>query len=146
MNYKRDLIDELRALPHRKASIENLKERISILKMQLEAIRAASTDAEPVSGGGTNKREDAMINNLYEQMVRKNDLRVTEAQVKLLEENIAKLLPNERLVLERFYVIGEKNAVTRLMNDLGYEKSQIYRIKDKALANLARRLYGRIEE
>lgn len=146
MNYKRDLIDELRALPHRKASIENLKERISILKMQLEAIRAASTDAEPVSGGGTNKREDAMINNLYEQMVRKNDLRVTEAQVKLLEENIAKLLPNERLVLERFYVIGEKNAVTRLMNDLGYEKSQIYRIKDEALANLARRLYGRIEE
>ena len=142
MNYKRDLIDELRSLPNLRASIGNLNERIKILKLERESIKSARTDGDPVSGGGTNRREEMLINNLYEDSVRKKTLEINERRIAQLEACLASLLPNERTVLERFYIYSESHAADKLARDLSYDRSQIYNIKDAALRNMALMLYG----
>lgn len=142
MNYKRDLVDELRSLPKLRASIGNLQERILILKIERESIKSARTDGDPVSGGGTNKREEMLINNLYEDSVRKKTLEINTRKVAQLEACLKSLLPNERIVLERIYINGESHAADRLARELNYDRSQIYNIKDAALKNMAMMLYG----
>ena len=94
--------------------------------------------------GGTNRREDMLINTILEIDKRKADLEAVKEEVAVLERNIAALKPNEQRALELFYIIGERHAAERLANEIGYSEPQAYRIKATAVENLARRLYGRV--
>lgn len=143
MNYKKQVIERLRNLPNERAALINLPEQIKALEDRFTAIKAARTDGDPVTGG-SNHREDALIDNIAEREERQADLEWARAEVEIMERNLAALKPNERIVLERFFVNGEKYAQERLSQELGYEKSQVHRIKDAALENLARRLYGQV--
>lgn len=145
MNYKRFteelLVNKLRDIPARRASIVNIPEQIKMLEEMFIAIKAAKTDGDPVSGGG-NHREDALIDNIVKRQWLQIRLKSDRAELEFMERNLAALPPNERLVLERFYINGEKHAAERLSQELGYEQAQIYRIKDAAIKSLADRIYA----
>ena len=143
MDYRKEIIERLRRLPDERASLVNLPEQIKALESRLTAIRASRTDGDPVSGG-TNRREDMLINTIMEIDKRKADLEEARHEVNVMERNLAALKPNERRALELFYIIGERRAAERLANETGYSEPQAYRIKSTAVENLARRLYGRV--
>lgn len=137
------VVPRLRGLQEQKAALDNIPEEIEILEAQYTAIRAVSTDAEPVAGG-TNHREDALIANILRREELAANLEITRRQVEQTEKILGQLQPNERRVLERFYVTGERYCVDRLCEELGYERAQIYRIKDSAVVSFAKRLQGRL--
>lgn len=135
-----ETIRRLRELPDRKALVENLPERIQELEHQYSFLKSSSYDKDPVSGG-TNRRENALIYNIIERDRLKAAYEAAKIEVTTLERNLASLPKNERIALERFIINDERYAAERLSEDLGYERAQIYRIRDSAINNLERRLY-----
>jgi len=144
MNYKDWLIPELKALESWRASLANVPDQIEELERSAVSLRPAAYDSTPVLGGG-NRREDALIANIAERERLAEGLRITETRVRRLDRALAALNAQERHVLEYFYIDRRRNAVELLMFELGYEKSQVYRIKDDALLHLARIRYGLVE-
>lgn len=77
------------------------------------------------------------------------ELRLRHARVsfrrKQIDALVGALPEKERRILERYYLHGEPaRAAEDLMEQLGYEKSQIYRLRDQALAVVCRRLSERV--
>ena len=144
MNYKDWLIPELKALNSWRASLIHVPDQIAELRQSFVTLRPAALDGTPVVEGG-NRREDAMIANIAERERLDEGLRLTQSRVRRLERALDALSSQERHVLEYFYIERRKNCVELLMFELGYEKSQIYRLKDDALLHLARVRYGLVE-
>lgn len=71
------------------------------------------------------------------------ELRIRYARVRFrrqhIEAAVSSLGSNERRILERYYLHGEAaRAADDLMEELGYEKAHIYRLRDRALAAVCR--------
>lgn len=61
------------------------------------------------------------------------------------KEGLAVLTPEERLVLDRFFIHPEKGAADRLAGDLHLDVKTVYRRKDAALLHFTISLYGGVE-
>ncbi len=144
MNYKQYIIPDLQSLNAWRAALTTIPERIRALEMAYGAIRSAMTDATPVAGG-TTVRDEMLVSNIAERDKLKSNLEITRHNVKRLESALELLPRDERIILERFYVNREKNHVERLMEELHYEKTQIYQLKERGLIDLARILLGVVE-
>ncbi len=144
MNYKQFIIPDLQSLNAWRAALTTIPERIRALEMAYGAIRSAMTDATPVAGG-TTVRDEMLVSNIAERDKLKSNLEITRHNVKRLESALELLPRDERIILERFYVNREKNHVERLMEELHYEKTQIYQLKERGLIDLARILLGVVE-
>ncbi len=125
----------------RKRALTNIPEQIAILEMELKAIRSATTDGTAVRGGG-NKREDAMINNIATRTKLGMALEVARRWTKMVDNAMATLDDEDRLILQRMYISNEKNAVERLCEELGREKTTVYERRDKALHKLTIAMWG----
>lgn len=139
------VVIDLRELESKRAALSNIPEKIKTLEMQYGAIRSAQTDATPVIGGSGNRREDDLINNMAMRDKLRRDYEICLRDVERLDSALARLPSNERILLERFYISRSKGYVDRLCEELGYERTQIYRLKDTALRNLGMILYGHLE-
>ena len=64
MNWKAEAKEKLRRYNAMRLATVNIPEEIQRLEVEAQSIRSAKTDATPVTGGG-NKREEAMINNIF---------------------------------------------------------------------------------
>ena len=144
MNYKQYIIPDLQSLNAWRAALTTIPERIRALEMAYGAIRSAMTDATPVAGG-TTVRDEMLVSNIAERDKLKSNLEITRHNVKRLESALELLPRDERIILERFYVNREKNHVQRHMEELHYEKTQIYQLKERGLIDLARILLGVVE-
>lgn len=144
MNYLISTITELNQLREKKIAIELIPEQIEALEIRFGAIRAARTDGDPVSGG-TNRREEMLLENISKRDDLRDDLEATKREVDALERALQVLTEKERTILQRFYINREKNAAERLAGELGYERAHIYRMKDEALIKLTRALHGQVK-
>lgn len=144
MNYKDRLIPELKTLQDKREALINIPEQIKILEMRYGALRAAQTDAQPVSGD-ISRRENDLLCNIAERDALKFDLMIAQREVALMESALHSLSDVEQRVLDRAYINRRKNYIEQLCVELNYEVAQVYRIKDSALIKLARILYGRAE-
>lgn len=131
----------LMCLNQERNSLVTIPERIRVLEMRIGGLKAAAMDGDPVSGGESHQ-EDTWISNIDERSRLETELEANRLEVAQMDREMKHLQQNERLVLQRFYVTQERFAGERLAEELGYSKSQIHRIKEEALAHLARRLYG----
>lgn len=141
MSWKRFVEDELRAYPYLKESVGNIDERIKLLESEFCEPKAARLGATPKIGG-TSTAEDSMINNIYmrQRLVENKNLAIS--RIELIEKGLNALNATEKRVLELFYINRQTNHVGRLMEELGYEKTQIYRIRDRALEKYALAMCG----
>lgn len=144
MNYKDRLIPELKTLQDKREALINIPEQIKILEMRYGALRAARTDAQPVSGD-ISRRENDLLCNIAERDTLKADLTATQREVDLMDGALSKLSEVEQRVIDYAYINRRKNYIEQLCEELGYERTQVYRIKDAALIKLARKLYGKVE-
>ena len=143
MKYTDWIIPRLRELEQERAALHNIPERILVLEMAFDGLKAANTDSDRVSGG-ENHREEAMLANIAERDELKRNLEITRREVEQVDAALAELSQEERLVLDRFYIRREHGHVDRLCEELNMEKSQVYNIKNRALVKLARMLHGQV--
>lgn len=143
MNYKQLVIEDLKNYNYLKQGLANTKTRIRALEYAAEEIR---TGEEPVRRGrGRVHTDDRLVNNIAERERMKLNLRTTEALVSMIESALATLSPEEREVLDAFYINKREGHAERLCHRFCVEKSKIYTMKDAALRKMALAMYGVIE-
>lgn len=126
-------LQEYRALTFQKEDIE-------------EQMFSAARLLRDVSDGKEGTASKGRIGRFRRQMRDKvNELKLTLAAVTFrrqrIERAVAALPPTERAVIERYYLTGDhRRAAEELMEELGYEKSQIYRLRESALQRIGQLL------
>ena len=141
MDWKKETIDELRKHGIRRAAVGSLRQRIDILETDFGRLKAVQTD-RGVSRGGGSAAEDRLINNLMERERLTDQLQITKAYIRWMEMALQQLSPEEVTVLEYFFIDRPADYVDQLCERLGCEQAQVYRIKERALRELALRLYA----
>ena len=141
MNWKEEATEKLRKYDAMHLAVKNLPEEMRRLDQAACAIRSARTDATPVKGG-TNRREDVLLNNIVHREELRNALEQAKLWVSITDRALSALTPDEKLILYRLYMYPERNALERLCTELGVEQSSIYRKRDQALLRFSTALYG----
>lgn len=141
MDWKREAIDELRSYQNRKAAIVNIADQIKDLETEITAIRSASADGRHVAGG-SNGRDDALVNNIVKRERLTESMRLTENRVRRVDRVMGQLSDRDRCVLQRFYIAPRVGGVESLCEELHIEKTTAYRWKDCALRNFTITMYG----
>lgn len=123
MNWKQEATDKLRRYALMRTSRENLGQELQRVSLD---------------------RGDALSRQVLREEL-KNALQQAELWVGQVERAMGVLLPEERLILNRCYISGERGAVDRLCGELKAEPSTVYRKRDKALEAFTLALYGRVD-
>lgn len=143
MNWQKEAIDDLNKYLSRKNSILSMKEKIQELKAREESLKSAN-DSTPVQGGAS-KREDMIINCIVECDRLKDNIAAVSRWLCVVEKGLNTLTEDERVVLDKFYINRPTRHVDRLCDELHYEKTRIYEIKDVALKKFTLSMYGILE-
>lgn len=125
-------------------SIGNIEERIEVLEMKFTGIKGSRNNTTPVQGGGS-QWEDCILDNIVERDRLSILLEANKRILGIIENGLKCLTSSERLVLERFFMRKRKDHVNSLIEEIGVERTQIYRLKDQALYKFTIQMYG-IEE
>ena len=141
MNYRKWLIEDLQRLESDRFALSHIAAELETVKAEHAAIKATNYDQMP-SGSGTNTQEEKMLTALAKKDELEANLEATRRRVESMDALLAALPADERRVIERMYIAKESHATERLSEELGYEIAQIYRIKNKALTNLAQLRHG----
>lgn len=141
MIWKHEAIEKLKQYEVKRAALENIPLEIMQKELGMESIRSFDPDSSPVKGNGTS-REDMMLNNIAYREELKESYSQTKLWVKAMDRALGVLMPEEYLILERFYIHPEKKAADRLAGDLHVDIKTVYRWKDDALRKFTIALYG----
>lgn len=144
MNWKYEAIEKLKDYEAKKRSLSTIPNEIHRLEMDYTRIRSATGDGTPVKGGGS-AREDMLLSNIVHREELERALETARTWVALVDAGLELLTPEERLVLERFYMHPERGNVERLCAEMGCEKSTVYNQRNKALRRFTLALYGGTE-
>lgn len=141
MDFKKEAIYKLQCYNAKRESIANTDAEIKRLESELGRIRSATTDATPVSGG-TNQREDMLINNIALRIELKAAQTDTVEWLRIVDEALRSLSDSEYRILDLMYMNRAKGNVDRLCEELHIEKPTVYRWRDSALRHFTIALYG----
>ncbi|WP_306568557.1 hypothetical protein [Faecalispora jeddahensis] len=141
MKWTECAITDLKKYRAMSESLTNIPEKIQILKIRFESIKSGSSDSTPVQGGGS-RSEDAMLDNIVERERLKLVYHADRRLVRLIDRGLSALSKEERLVIDLFYIDRPRDYIEELIKRLGYERAQIYRIKDNALYKFTVNMYG----
>ena len=140
MIWKNEAISKLKEYNAKRLALENLSLEIRQQSLALASIRSATTDSIPIRDNSS--REDAILNNLTYCAELEESLTRTQLQVSAIERALGTLTPEERMLLNRFFINPEAKAAERLAGDLAVDVKTVYRRKDEALRTFTIALYG----
>jgi len=143
MNWKQESKDELREYEAKRKALENIPADIAQLRAEMAKLGGGSSSI-PVQGGGS-RWEDRQINLIVKCDKLKTSLAYTRYWVKKVERGLSVLSPEERMILDRFYINPAKGNVDRLCGDLHLEKSAVYERKEAVLRKYTLARYGCVE-
>lgn len=127
----------------RKTQLQLLPERIATERARLTSIRSASAESETVRGGGGNVRQERDTAILTEIDRIQAELKVAVLEIRTIDRILGTLTDQERRCVELMDLSRQQNAIDRLCDELGYERSRVYYIYDTALDKIARLYWGR---
>ena len=145
LNWQVFAIQRLRDFQSRQEAVVNLGEQIKMLEDRFTTIRSARTDATPVQGGDSNKREEMLMHNIATREELENNLAIVECEIAITEKGLAALNETEKKILTRFYINRTKGYIERLCDELYISKTELYRQKDEALKRFTMACYGIVE-
>lgn len=144
MNWKFEAIEKLKEYAARKNAITSIPEEIKRLEVDAQRIRAASTDATPVHGGGST-REDMLLSNIVHREELQRRLSDARRWVEIVDGGLAVLTPDERKILDIMYINRCGGGLMRACEEFNLEKSAVYARRDVALEKFTLALYGAIK-
>lgn len=127
----------------RKTQLQLLPDRIATERARLTSIRSASAESEAVRGGGGNVRQERDTAILTEIDRLQAELKVAAMEIRTMDRILGTLTDQERRCVELMDLSRQQNAIDRLCDELGYERSRVYYIYDTALDKIARLYWGR---
>ena len=144
MNWQKEAVSDLRSYKGRKQALDNMALRRAALEDRFQSVRCASADAAPVQGGSS-RMEDSLINNIVERERLYWTMDATRRLVEMTERGLSGLTDQQRTVLDKFYIDRPANHVDWLSENLCYEKSRVYQLKDEALYTFTVSMYGLVD-
>ena len=141
MNWKTEAMEKLRRYDAMCRARENLPLELQRLEAEYTAISSGMTDR---IGGGMNirSREDRMLNNVMTRQQLTWSLEQARSWTDLVDRALSALSSDEQLILRQLYILPKSGALDQLVEELGMERSSIYRHRDKALSKFTLSLYG----
>lgn len=123
--------------------IEHTPEMIEEIDTQLTN-STSRLNATPVSGGGGNKTEAALVNGISRKEIALYGFEQAQGAEKELAVAWRSLTEDEKFLLwNRFVDNDDRKGIHRIMNRMHVEKSQAYAMCDEALHKLSARLFWR---
>ena len=144
MNWKNEAMEKLQRYTQMQQAAYNIPEELKMLEQAICAIRSARLDGTTAKGGG-NKREEMLLNNIVKRQELSQSLEQTQRWLTTANRALRSLSAEERLILQRMFIVPEKGCIPRLCQELGVEQSTVYRKRDQALERFTRSLYGATE-
>ena len=141
LTYRDIIIRDFSALNRWKFALMQQQEELETIDLEFSAIKATNYDKMP-TGSGENTQEEKLVTAIAKKDALLANLEFNRRRVADLERLLDQLPDDERLVIERTVINGEKYATDALAEELGYERTQIWRIKNKALAHLCQLRHG----
>lgn len=141
MNWKNEAVERLKKYDAMCLAADNIPQEIRRLEDAATSIRSARTDGVRVQAGG-NHREEILLNNMMSRQELCWRLEQTKMWLSCMDKALGVLTPEEKQVLQRFYIYPGKGNVEQLCRELGVETSSVYRKRDKALWRFTIALYG----
>lgn len=120
MNYILKAAEELREYNSRLSASENIARRLWLLR------------------DDKNKNQNEEYIMLTERLYRIQQL------LTITKNGLGALTPQEKMVLEKFYVNRTDGYIQHLCRELCVEKSTVYRIKNTALEKFAAVIFGKV--
>ena len=143
MDWTHEIKDDLRSYSARKASIQNVAEELERLEAEFTGIKSATSDGMPVSGG-TNHREDRLLNNIVKRGKLTGVQKSTIDWVRIMDRALKQLSAEEFELLDRLYIHGSRGSVDRIAEEMGIEVRTVWRQSRSALAHRAYAMYGQL--
>ena len=143
MDWTHEIKDDLRSYSARKASIQNVAEELERLEAEFTGIKSATSDGMPVSGG-TNHREDRLLNNIVKRGKLTGVQKSTVDWVRIMDRALKQLSVEEFDLLDRLYIHGSRDSADRIAEELNIEVRTVWRQSRSALAHLAYAMYGQL--
>lgn len=141
MNWKEEATDRLRQYDSLRQACSNIPQQLEQLHNRI--YRSKSANLQPGgSKGGYSRGDGALLNDLVLQQELRGNLERSRSWVRMTEEALKILTGEERLILRRLYIYPESGSLERLCQELGVEKSSVYRRRDRALEKFTLALYG----
>jgi hypothetical protein len=120
-----------------------LREKLIALENLITSARGVACNSTP-NRGGSSKFEDKLVDYIMRKDKTKVRLAAYAEELAGIEGALLELTEQERTALKIFFLDdGAKNRADTLCDILGYERSHIYRIREKALNHLASIYYAR---
>jgi len=145
MNYCKDsIIATLRSYNSISTAEQNVSEELFALERLISHISESIADSQ--SNDTSPSCENIQRLNALE--TQKNGLRARRlyliAKRRSIERSLGKLSEVEKTALEKFFIDPpeEIGAADYLIEHIGYEKTQVYRIRDRALKKFADHFFG----
>ena len=143
-DWEKHSIEDLREYGALKESLGTLPEEIRALEEDMQLVKGTRYDKTPVEGGASGY-EERLINYIDRKGRLEQNLDLAQAKVERIERGLSVLTENERLVLTRFYIHREPRYLDRLCGELGYEKTAVYGLKNRALKRFTLAMYGVVD-
>ena len=141
MNWKEEATDRLRQYDSLRQACSNIPQQLQQLRSRI--YRSKSPSLQPGGTmGGYSRGDGALLNDLVLQQELRGNLERSRSWVRMTEEALKRLTGEERLILRRLYIYPESGSLERLCQELGVEKSSVYRRRDRALEKFTLALYG----
>ena len=126
--------------------LRNLEERVQEIDALLVSLGSGATDNIRVQGGKDNAEENRRLSLMAEKEQLQSILRFKRSDILRVQRGLAALTPEERTILDRFYINRTDHYLENLMDELGYERRAIYYRHDEALRDFAVAMYGLVED
>ena len=141
LTYKSIMENDLMKLNKWKFAVVQLTSELETIEAEYAAIKATNYDKMP-TGSGENTQEEKLVTAIALKDQKEAELKLNKMRVADMERLLNQLPDDERRVIDRMVVNQEKYALEALSEELGYERTQLYRIKARALMHLAQLRHG----
>lgn len=140
MNWKEEAIQRLADYETMCTSVTGMRKEIK--RLELEAQSLSSSGLVRI-GSGIDNREDRKINNLVRRGELSEALQQAALWVDVTDHALGCLNSQERQLLSSMYIRGDWGNASQLAQQLGIERSTVYRKRDDALRKFTLAMYGR---
>ena len=144
MDMRKIVEERLYNLAKDEASLSRMREEIQSLKEESCAVRTASTDGNPVAGGG-NGRSEWLDNNIQERSYLSMRIQAVETKVASTRAALDMLTEDQRKILDVFFIHRMSKPEEYLAEVENMDRSSAFRKRNQAVRDLTRLLYGGAE-